>query len=145
MLLLSTCFTQAAQVSSIQRRTLQRVLSAAIERHVGVDARLAVVWITVPAGSGYSAGRPSRSSIVQVSVPDEFDQIARVSLMREISERWCEVTGQAPAELMVGAPDRSAARALLAGLLAEIPLLQKPRVLGHYASQLVRGLLVARA
>ena len=139
MLLLSTCMVQEGQIPAEQRATLERALKTAIGDHVGPDAKLAVAWMTVPKGSGYSAGEPSRSSLVQVSVPDGFSQASRETLMHDINDRWCAITGQTKYELMVSVPDRKAAQGMMKGLLSQVPLPQKPKLLTNHVTQLVRS------
>jgi len=120
------------------------MLKAAIKHHVGPRARLAVAWIVVPEGSWYAAGRLSTSSIAQVGVPDGFEPSARAALMRDINARWCAITGQDPKQLMVSAPDRTAARHLMMGMLAQVPIRQKPRVVAHHVLEIARSLVLAR-
>lgn len=144
MLLLSTCMVQEGRIPDDQRATLEGALKTAIRDHVGDDARLAVAWMTVPAGSGYSAGKPSTSSLVQLSVPDGFPQPARAALMHDVNDRWCAITGQSPYELMVSVPDRKAAQRMLKGMLEEVPLGQKPKLLTNHITQLVRSFAAGR-
>lgn len=139
MLLLSTCMVQEGRIPPEQRATLERALKTAITDHVGPDAKLAVAWMTVPAGSGYSAGKPSTSSLVQLSVPDGFPQQSRAALMHDVNDRWCTITGQSPYDLVVSVPDRKAAQRMLKGMLAEVPLGQKPKLLANHVTQLVRS------
>ncbi len=139
MLLLSTCMVQEGQISDEQKASLERALKTAIGDHVGPEAKLAVAWMTVPKGSGYSAGEPSRSSLVQLSVPDGFSQSARAALMHDVNDRWCAITGQSKYELMVSVPDRKAAQRMLRGMLNQVPLTQKPKLLAGHVTQLVRS------
>ena len=144
MLLLSTCMVQEGRLSDDQKAKLEGALKTAIREHVGADAKLAVAWMTIPPGSGYSAGKPSTSSLVQLSVPDGFPQRSRAALMHEVSERWCAVSDQSKFELMVSVPDRTAAQRLLKGMLSEVPLGQKPALLANHVSQLVRSFVASR-
>ena len=144
MLLLSTCMVQEGRISDGQKVALEAALKTTVRDHVGGDAKLAVAWMTVPAGSGYSAGKPSTSSLVQLSVPDGFPQDSRAALMHEVSDRWCALTGQTKYELMVSVPDRKAAQRLLKGMLSEVPLAQKPALLTNHVSQLVRSVVSGR-
>lgn len=144
MLLLSTCMVQEGQFSAEQRVALEAALKAVAKQHVGSDATLAVAWRPVPKGSGYSAGKPSTSSLVQLSVPDGFGQASREAIMHDVNERWCAITGQTPYQLMVSVPDQSAARELLKGMLAEVPLSQKPGLILDHVKQLARSVAAGR-
>ena len=144
MLLLSTCMVQEGRISAELKTSLESALKTAVRDHVGDDAKLAVAWLTVPSGSGYSAGKPSTSSLVQLSVPDGFSQDSRAALMHDVSVRWCTISGQTKYEVMVSVPDRSAAQRLLKGMLSEVPLGQKPALLTNHVSQLVRSFVARR-
>lgn len=142
MLLMSTCMVQEGRVPAEQRVLLESALKTAARDHVGSTTRLAVAWVTVPSGSGYSAGKPSTSSLVQLGVPDGFAQASREALMRDVNDRWCMITGQTPYEVMVSATDQTAGRKLLKGILQQVPLSQKPRVLANHLVQSIRSLAV---
>ena len=144
MLLLSTCMVQEGQFSSEQRTALEAALKDVVKKRVGSKAMLAVAWRPVPKGSGYSAGKPSTSSLVQLSVPDGFSQASREEIMRDVNGRWCAITGQTPYQLMVSVPDQSAARKLLKGMLAEVPLSQKPGLIVDHLKQLARSVAMGR-
>ena len=139
MLLLSTCMVQEGQIPADQRAALEKAMKTAVRDHVGPEAKLAVAWMTVPVGSGYSAGKRSTSSLVQLSVPDGFDQPARAALMHDVNDLWCAITGQSAYELLISAPDRQVAQKTLKGMLSQVPLAQKPKLLTNHISQLVRS------
>jgi len=141
MMLLSTCMVQEGQLpTDEQRDELEHALKTVVRDHVGPKARLAVAWMTIPKGSAYSAGKPSTSSLVQVGVPDGFNQSAREALMHDVNDRWCAITGQTPFELLVGAMDQTAGRQAVKGILGQIPLAQKPRFLKDYLTHAIRSL-----
>ena len=144
MLLTATCIVQEGCVPDHQRPELEATLKDAVRTHVGDDARLAVAWLTIPRGSGYAAGRPSTSSLVQVAVPDGFDQAAREALMHDLNDRWCRLTGQSPFELLIGATDKTPGRVVIKSLAQQIPLRNKPRFFIDYASQAIGSLARSR-
>lgn len=140
MLLTATCIVQEGRIPETQRPALESALKEAVRTHVGPEARLAVAWLTIPRGSGYAAGEPSTSSMVQVAVPDGFDQPTREALMRQINQSWCHISGQSPFELLIGATDKTPGRAVIKSLVRQIPLLQKPRFVADYARQAITSL-----
>lgn len=144
MLLTATCIVQEGRVADQQRPELEAELKDSVRTHVGHEARLAVAWLTIPRGSGYAAGRPSTSSLLQVTVPDGFDQSAREALMHDVNDRWCRITGQSPFELLIGATDKTAGRAVIKSLVDQIPLRQKPRFITDYAKQAIGSLARGR-
>ena len=144
MLLSSSCIEQAGCLSNAQRRELEATLRGAVQTHVSPEARLVVAWLTIPSGSGFAAGKPSKSLLVQVGVPDGFDQTAREALMHELNGRICRVTGQTPFELMISATDQTAGRRMIKTMFAQIPLSQKPKFLMDHVPRAIRGLLAGR-
>ena len=140
MVLTSTWFVQEGSAADARRPELEASLKDAIHHHVHPKARVAILWITVPHGNGYAAGKPSRSTIVQVGVPDGFSQPGREALMRDLNDRVCRITGHAPSELMIGATDQSPGRKMLKTIFGQIPLNQKPRFLMDHLPQVIRSL-----
>ena len=131
---------QEGRVPEEQRPSLEAALKEAVRSHVGPDARVAVAWLTIPRGSGYAAGKPSTSSLLQVAVPDGFDQAAREALMHQLNESWCRITGQSPFEVLIGATDKTPGRVVIKTLIEQIPLRQKPRFIVNYAKQAIASL-----
>lgn len=144
MLLTSTCMVQDGRVPEGQRRELEAALKGAVRDHVGPKARLAITWMTIRRGSGYAAGKPSTSSLVQVGVPDGFSQPTREALMHDVNERWCGITGQTPFELLVSAMDQTAGRRMVGAIFGQIPLNQKPKFLKDHLPQAIRSLAGGR-
>jgi hypothetical protein len=140
VLLTATCIVQEGRIPDAQRPALEVALKEAVRTHVGPDARLAVAWLTIPRGSGYAAGKPSTSSMVQVAVPDGFDQALREALMHQVNESWCRISGQSPFELLIGATDKTPGRAVIKSLVQQIPLRHKPRFVADYAKQAITSL-----
>lgn len=78
--------------------------------------------------------------MVQVAVPDGFDQDARAALMNEVNDSWCRISGQSPFELLIGATDKTQGRAVIRSLVQQIPFRQKPRFIADYAKQAIMSL-----
>ena len=140
MLLTSTWFVQAGSAADARRPELEAALKDAVRHLVHPKARVAILWVTVPQGNGYAAGKPSRSTLVQVGVPDGFNQPAREALMRDLNDRVCRITGQTPFELMIGATDQSEGRKMVKTIFGQIPLKEKPRFLMDHLPQVIRSL-----
>ena len=73
----------------------------------GSPADVEVKFIEIPRGYGFQGGELSSRSGVGVLIPDGCDQQTRHRLLREINDRWCEITGCSADELGVSAHDRS--------------------------------------
>jgi hypothetical protein len=71
-------------------------------------AEIGVDFTVLPRGRFFTAGRPSRSSIIAGTVPAGTPDERRHRLLSEITALWCEVTGCTPHEVVVTAADARA-------------------------------------
>jgi phenylpyruvate tautomerase PptA (4-oxalocrotonate tautomerase family) len=74
----------------------------------GEPGQVAVDITEIPRGRFFSAGRPSRSSLVGGSVPAGTSHANRTRLMSEITAMWCELTSCDPTEIVVSISDAPA-------------------------------------
>ena len=91
-------------------KAVQGAVSAAYRRHFGTARSLRFVWLSVPPGQAYIAGRQSRTSSLQIPVPDGTDDAVRHRFMGEVCTLWMEATGCAEDEIVVSVPDQSYAQ-----------------------------------
>jgi phenylpyruvate tautomerase PptA (4-oxalocrotonate tautomerase family) len=68
-------------------------------------AELGVDFTEVPRGRFFTAGKPSRTSIIAGTVPAGTKDELRHRLLAEITALWCETTGCTPHEVVVTAAD----------------------------------------
>ena len=88
------CFYQAGQISEEQRSRLAEHLTRLANEATGEAVEAAPVdWVEIAEGFGFTAGKPSQSSVVISAVPDDTDQDIRVDLMRGICDAWSLETG----------------------------------------------------
>ena len=85
------CMVQEGQTPHEKRGDLERSLRHYTESAFGSAADIG--WITVPAGSGFTAAKPSTSSIVSVTAPQPLDQAQRAALLSQLCDLWMEQTG----------------------------------------------------
>lgn len=69
-------------------------------------ADVAVEFIEIPEGRWFTAGEPSRASMVLGSVPAGTPQDVRVDVMDAVARLFAEATGTDYHDVMVSAPDR---------------------------------------
>ena len=86
-----TCLVQAGQTPAQHEDALKRVLNSFSQEAFGLEA--AFNWITVPAGNGYTAYKPSTSSIVSMTAAEPLAQEKRASLLTDLCEIWMDNTG----------------------------------------------------
>jgi len=68
-------------------------------------AEIRADFTLMPRGRFFTAGRPSRSSIIACSVPVGANDARRQRLLAEITALWCELTGCTPHDVVVTAAD----------------------------------------
>ncbi|MEO0588147.1 MAG: hypothetical protein AAF078_10950 [Planctomycetota bacterium] len=91
---------QAGQLAEAVRYRLAEVLRAAASDAFGA-ADAPVVWREVAQGHGWTAGRPSRTSVVLCEVPDDTPTSVRTALMQRVNAEWVSATGTDPNALLI--------------------------------------------
>lgn len=93
-----TCMVQHGQISAAQKAELRAQTSAFAERHFGSPGE--INWITVPEGSGYTAGKLSTSVIVSVRADRPLPPSERVPLLKELEQIWTTHAGRTSDEVV---------------------------------------------
>ena len=71
----------------------------------GAPEEVEVTYNEIPKGYGFRGGEPSTTSLVRGSI-EGCEQEVRVRLLREVGDRWCDIAGCTPDELVVSIRDR---------------------------------------
>ena len=85
-----TCLVQAGQISAANEAILRSRLNEFAQREFG--APTAIRWIVIPEKSGFTAGKPSTSSVVSLAANEALDQPRRVELLKELCDLWIAET-----------------------------------------------------
>ncbi len=84
------------------RDELASGLKAVAEGALGDDpATTDVVWKIIPKGFGWTAGRPSNSSVLLCVVSEDLQFKARANFMSKVNDLWVSKTGADPNELLI--------------------------------------------
>jgi len=94
----STCLVQAGQISGETEAALRNQLAEFAQRAFAAPAQ--INWIVVPVGSGFTAGKPSTSSVVSMRSTAPLEQTTREALLRELSDVWMAETNCSHDELV---------------------------------------------
>lgn len=96
------CMVQEGQAAErLQDRLGDGLKRLAAETFGEVPAEVEIRWISIRQGFGFTAGKPSTSSLIVRSVPSGFGDDERVVFMKRVSDLWREVTGCHPDEVVV--------------------------------------------
>lgn len=84
------CIVQAGQISPETEASLRANLNAFAERAFGEPAE--INWRAIPQRSGFTAAKPSTSSIVSMTANKPVPQPERAALLKEMCELWVRET-----------------------------------------------------
>jgi len=80
-----------------------------------------VLFLGIPEGTSFNAGRPSTRSFVFGEIRHGHHVQARHRLLRDLSQMWTRLTSQSEAELIVALRETPAENATQAGLIFAEP------------------------
>ena len=93
-----TCLVQEGQISAASEAVLREKLDAFTQKTFGSGVEIS--WIAVPKKGGFTASKPSTSSIVSMRAPAPVNQAERGPLLRELCSFWTAETGQTLNEIV---------------------------------------------
>ncbi len=100
-----TCMFQEGRIPERVRLTLAEGLRKIGREMLGDSTEAEVGWIAIREGFGFTAGRPSTSSLVARAVPVGFAQPRREEFMTRVCNLWKDTTGCSEDEIVVTAID----------------------------------------
>ena len=86
-----TCFIQEGQSPDRNRTGIQEGMSKFSSEAFGQDTEIS--WICVAAGNGFTASKPSTSSVVSMTAAETLDSQRREQMLRKLVAMWTTVTG----------------------------------------------------
>ena len=96
------CMIQEGQVADRARARLAEGLKRlAAETFGQAPDEVEIHWVPIRQGFGFTAGKPSTSSLIARSVPSDFGDADRSAFMSKVCDLWQEVTGCHPDEVVV--------------------------------------------
>lgn len=91
-------------------KTLGGEIEATYRRHFGGHTSVTCIWMELPKGQAYIAGRPSTATTVLAPVPDDIQQERRTTFMRDVCAVFQERAGCSVNEIIVSAINVSEAK-----------------------------------
>lgn len=96
------CMVQEGQIAErLRDRLADGLKRLAAETFGDVPAEVDIRWVSIRKGFGFTAGKPSTSSLIARSVPTGFGDAERTAFMSKVCDLWQEVTGCHPDEVVV--------------------------------------------
>ena len=93
-----TCLVQEGQFSSGTQSALRSKLNGFAYEAFG--AGVDINWIEVPKTGGFTASKPSTSSLILMQAPAAVAQEKRAALLSELCHNWMAETGQTLNEIV---------------------------------------------
>lgn len=101
------CLMQENSLSKSQILQLQQKSKALYGKYFGNKYRIMPVWMVIPCGQAYIAGKPSTATTVTIPVDDNTEDNIRHAYMSEFCEMWMSVTQCHINEIIFNAPDKT--------------------------------------
>ncbi|MEM9670215.1 MAG: hypothetical protein AAF950_14930 [Pseudomonadota bacterium] len=89
-MVMCNCIVQAGQIPADTEAALKSKLNGFTQRAFGEPAQ--INWVAIPEKSGFTATKPSTSSIVSMRAPKPMEQPKREALLRELGDLWTAET-----------------------------------------------------
>ncbi len=86
-----TCIVQEGQTPDLRKGEMLNLLNRFASASFGEEAQTA--WVPVAPGHGFTAGKPSTSSVVSITSNEPLNPERRESLLRELVALWTDETG----------------------------------------------------
>lgn len=103
------CMIQDGQIPAETRAALEAGLADVAREVLGeYAAEFQVMWMPIAVGSGYTAGKPSATSLAGLSVPDGTAPVTREALLSGVCAKWAQIAGCSVNEIVATAFDESA-------------------------------------
>ncbi len=93
-----SCLVQEGQSPDLKKTEIQAAIQEFTVRSFGLEAR--IVWTPVAAGNGFTAGKPSTSSVVSITSNEKLSPARRQSLLQEFVALWTTETGSTIDEIV---------------------------------------------
>ena len=98
-----TCVVQEGQSPDLHKDEIQGVINSFVTRSFSEEANIA--WIPVAPGNGFTAGKPSSSSVVSITANRPLPRDRREALLRELVALWTENTDCSEDEIVAVVSD----------------------------------------
>jgi hypothetical protein len=108
------CSVQQELFAESQYAELEKGIAAVYTQSFGLQAKTKVMWMTVPKGQAFLAGKPSHCSTIAASVIDGLPQEQRTAFLHAMLRQWMMLTNCSKHDVIITAADASRLKELMA-------------------------------
>lgn len=103
------CLYQSESIDSSQKQSLEIIAKRTYEQSFGSAFTMVVIWIAIPKGQAFIAGKPSTATTITLNVPQGTTNQLRHEFMHHFSRAWMGEMNCNENELILSAMDQSVA------------------------------------
>ncbi|CAM3850851.1 hypothetical protein [Parendozoicomonas haliclonae] len=101
------CSIQEGAIGKTNIKRLEATIPKIYHKHFGAGYKLVFMWLTIPYGQAWLAGKRSTASSIQLPVEDGLPSDRRHPFMAEVCAHWQEITGCNKDEIILASTDFS--------------------------------------
>ena len=99
------CTIQEGSLGYTKIKQLESSLKDIYKKHFGSGYKLVFMWLNLPYGQAYLAGKLSTASSVQLPVKDGMPSSKRHPFMSEVCQKWQDITGCTKDQIILASSD----------------------------------------
>ena len=131
------CSVIEHDIDGVIRLKLEKEMLSLYKRHFGEGVSINVIWIEVPNGQAYQAGKLSKTATILCSVENQLPQHQRVPFIEDVCELWHQHTAKPKNRLVVSAADEERVKYVISLSRDRVGGVRKVIVLLKMISQLL--------
>ena len=135
------CSYQERELNKDIIKRLEAVIKDVYRRTFGAKTKVLIIWMKIPAGNAFVAGKPSTATAVMAAVDDGFDKDKREAFLADFCQVWSQTAGCTLDEIMLNATDKKQVRAAMKAQRSRFSSKAGSKVNFKYAVSLLKSKL----
>ncbi len=131
------CTIHDNSLTNNELRRIEKQTQQLYTQHFGRHFTIMPIWVRIPPGQAYLAGKPSSASAVVIPVADDLDNTSRHKFMKAFCDNWIAITGCNKNDIIFNAADSRYVNKLNRQMLSRIRPSIRPLVAGKLAFTLL--------
>lgn len=104
--ILALALFHQSSFSREQFKKLEQNAVSAYQAHFGDDYRITFIWLEIPSGQAYIAGKPSTATTITMPVTDGTSDQQRHAFMSSFCQMWMQETSCSENEIILSVMDK---------------------------------------